>query len=216
MKITNVGVVLVTTLLSGVARGQGTASAYGSPYGQTSPKSLTVLNWEIAGPIGNFAKIIDQTSLAGVSLEERRFVRPNASLGVSFSWNRFSQTSNVQLPISNGVVSGRAYRYADWFGIRALAHYYVGDPASRAKPYVGFGIGGVWSYAYQQVADLTRSQSNFDFIVDPEVGVLYTFVTANVTGTVNLAFRYTFTTATIGNQKDAQTLSGIVGLAIGF
>lgn len=209
MRTAIVGIAIVAALLSGSARAQ---EAFESAPAQ--PRSLSILNWEIAGPIGSFSDYIDDTSLRGVSFEERFFVRNNASIGVSFSWNRFQQTFDLaQVQITNGLVSGPVYRYADMFGIRAIAHYYMGK-GGPLQPYLGFGIGGAWNSAYQQTADLSRWQDNFNFIADPEVGFLYWF--AQRGAALNIAFRYTYTTATVGQETNAQTLSGIVGLVFGY
>lgn len=177
--------------------------------------TLFIVNWEITGPIGSFGDYIDDTSLRGGSIEFRSFVSEKVSLGLSFSWNRFDQTFDlVTAPITNGTASGPVYRYADMFGVRALAHYYLAP--GPLQPYLGVGIGGAWNYAYQQVADVSDSQENFNFIVDPEVGLLYWLAQGGLDAALNVAFRYTYTTATVGRESDTQALSGIVGLAFGY
>ena len=165
-------------------------------------------------PIGSFGDYIDDTSLRGGSMEFRSFVSDKISLGLSFSWDRFEQTFDLVAPITNGTASGPVFRYADMFGVRGLAHYYLSQ--GQLQPYLGVGIGGAWSYAYQQVSDVADSQENFNFIVDPEVGLLYWLAKGGTTAALNLAFRYTYTTATVGREENAQTLSGIVGFAFGY
>ncbi len=185
-------------------------------------QSLVVVNWEIAAPIYGFHNYISDWSLRGFSVEGRRMIRPKISLGGSFSWNRWSQTyNNLSIPvsgganagISNGVLSGPIYRYADMFALRALAHYYLME--GPIQPYVGVGIGGVWGYSYQQVVDLTTAQNGFYFIIDPEVGALIQVAKSGTSSfNLNLALRYTFTTVDMGRVTgDAQTFSIIAGIA---
>lgn len=205
--------VTAALLLSGSARAEDESW---TSYRQ--PRTLFVVNWEISGPIGGFSNYISDTSLRGASLEARSFLKENLSAGLSFSWNRFDQTfDNLQVPLpsGNGVASGPVFRYADQFGIRGIAHYYLGH-SPMLKPYLGVGIGGAWNYAYQQIADLSASQSNFNFIVSPEIGTLIWLQHGNSSTALNLAFRYTYTTATAGREHDIQWLSGIVGLAFGY
>ncbi len=210
--ITRIAVVSAL-LLTGVARAQ--SDAWVSTGSYRPNQTLWLMNWEIAGPIGDFGKYISDTSLRGFSFEGRTFLRDNFSLGLSFSWNRFNQTYDLlEVPIQNGAVSGPVYRYADMFGIRALAHVYLMQ--GPLQPYLGAGIGGAWDFAYQQVTDLSRSQSNFDFMLSPEVGFLYTVARGGTTAGLNVALRYTYTTATTGGYKNAQTLSGVVGLTLGY
>ncbi|HUL59723.1 MAG TPA: hypothetical protein VLU43_10630 [Anaeromyxobacteraceae bacterium] len=212
MRTAIVRIAVAAALLTGTARAD---EAWMTTSSYRPDQTLWILNWEIAGPIGSFANYIDSTSLRGFSLEGRSFVSKNVSVGLSFSWNRFEQSfDKVSIPITNGTATGPVYRYSDMFGIRGLAHYYFSTGA--LQPYVGVGIGGAWGYAYQQTADLSNSQSNFNFIVDPEVGLLYVLAKGGTNAALNVAFRYTYTTATVGREKDASTLSGIVGIAFGY
>ena len=213
MRTAIVRIAIAAALLSGGARAE--EEAWVSTPDYRPDQTLFIVNWEIAGPVGAFNDYIDETSLRGTSIEFRSFVSKAVSLGLSFSWNRFDQTFDlVHVPVTNGVASGPVYRYADFFGVRGLAHYYLTE--GQLQPYLGVGVGGAWNYAYQQVADLANSQNNFNFIVDPEVGLLYWFAKGGTSAALNLAFRYTYTTATTGREENAQMLSGIVGLAFGY
>jgi hypothetical protein len=201
-------------LLGGVARAQYADATFST--GTYRPnQTLWILNWEIAGGVGDFGDYIGNTSLRGFSFEGRTFVRDNISFGLSFSWNRFYETKDMaSMPITNGTISGPLYNYADMFAIRAIGHYYFMQ--GPLQPYLGVGIGGVWDYAYQQVTDLTQTYSHFDFIASPEVGLLYTVAKGGTSAGLNVALRYTFTTAKFANVENAQTLSGIVGFNFGY
>jgi hypothetical protein len=202
-----------TLLFGGNALAQDASTLAATGY--HAPKSLYFLNWEITKPVGNFANYTDSTSLRGFSFEGRNFVRDNVSVGLSFSWNRFYQTfDNASFDINNGTVTGPVYRDAEMFAVRGLAHFYL--MKGPLRPYVGAGIGGSWDYAYQQSADLSRSQSNFDFIVSPEAGLMYNIERGWSTIGLNLALRYTYTTATVGSIHDTQSAGLILGLAFGY
>jgi len=208
-------VVVASILLVGaVARAQWGVGSQGLRQGQT----LWALNWEIAGPIGDFKNYISDWSLRGFSLEGRYLLTKNISVGGSFSFNRWEETySQISVPITlpgsgaTGVATGPVYRYNDMFGLRANVHKYFG--LGNIQPYIGFGIGGVWSYAYQQLVDLVASQDSFNFIVSPEIGALATLSSGSTSLAFNFAFRYTFTTASPGRTSNAQTIGPIMGLA---
>jgi hypothetical protein len=205
--------VLSALLLGGIARAQ--SDAWVSTGSYRPNQTQWILNWEIAEPIGDFNKYISDTSFRGFSFEGRSFVKPNLSVGLSASFNRFQQTFDMEtMQVGNATVSGPVYRYADMFALRALGHFYL--PHGNFKPYGGLGIGGSWDYAFQQVADLSKSQSNFDFIVSPEIGLLYTVASGGTSIGLNVAIRYTYTTATVGTFHDAQTFSGVIGVAWGY
>jgi len=208
-------VVVASILLFGtVAGAQWSAGTEGLRQGQT----LWALNWEIAGPIGDFKNYISDWSLRGFSLEGRYLITKNISVGGSFSFNRWEQTyQQISVPIQltglNGIATGPVYRYADMFALRANVHYYLGELGGMFQPYAGFGIGGVWDYSYQQITDLSYTQNNFNFIVSPELGVIITLTSGSTSLGINFAFRYTFTTANPGRTSNAQTIGPIIGLA---
>ena len=133
------------------------------------------------------------------------------------SFNRWQQTfSSISVPIQvpgilTGTATGPLFRYNEMFALRGIAHKYFG--AGMIQPYVGFGIGLVWSYAYQQIADLSNSQNSVNFIVSPEVGAMVTLASGRMNLALNVAFRYTFTTANPGRTTNAQTIGPIIGLA---
>ena len=52
-------------------------------------KDMGILNWQIATPLNT--DYLKETSLAGGSVEYRRFIKPNMSVGIGFSWNSFEQ-----------------------------------------------------------------------------------------------------------------------------
>jgi hypothetical protein len=180
-------------------------------------RTLYVLNWEPSWTVGSFSDdYIDEWSWRGISFEGRTMVREGISVGLGFNFNRFEQTqSDVvrQLP-SGGTISGPVFRYADDLGIKALIHGYLAR--GPLLPYVGVGIGGVWTYAYSQAADLGDSDDSFSFIVSPEVGLIYTVARGATTIGLNLAVRYNYTTADFGQVSDAQWINGAVGLVFAY
>ncbi len=131
----------------------------------------------------------------------------------SASFNRWQQTfSSISVPIQvPGILTGTAigplFRYNEMLALRGIAHKYFG--AGMIQPYVGFGIGLVWSYAYQQIADLSNSQNSVNFIVSPEVGAMVTLASGRMNLALNVAFRYMFTRANPGRTTNAQTIGPI-------
>jgi hypothetical protein len=175
-------------------------------------RSIWALNWEIAQPVGDFSNYIDRTSFSGFSLESRSMVGRNYSAGISFSYNRFDQTFPAyQQTSGTTTVTGAIYRYTDMFGVRLLGHYYFLQ-GSMVQPYVGGGIGGMWAYGYEQLADFSKTESSFNFVLSPEAGVLIQLARGGTNIGLNLAVRYTYTTAAMGTTKNDQTFSGIAGL----
>jgi hypothetical protein len=180
-------------------------------------KSLYMLNWEASWAVGSFADdYIDEWSYRGLSFESRSMVREGLSAGIGFTYNRYEQTySNiVQANPGGGTVSGPVYRFADQFAIKALVHKYFGR--GSLLPYLGVGIGGVWTYAYQQVADIAAADDGFDFIVSPEIGLAFKAASGASSVGLNAALRYNYTTADFAEVDDAQSLTAVLGLYFSY
>lgn len=179
-------------------------------------ESLYMFNYEVSSPTGSFGDYINDTSWRGFGFEGRSMVRDNMSVGLGFDFNRFSQEYALltQGTTGGGTISGPVYRYADQFAIKGLFHTYLRP--GNVRPYLGVGLGGVWSYAYGQTADLARTDNGFDFVASPEVGLLLTAARGQSSAGLNVAFRYNFTTADFNGVSDAQAWQVILGLYAGY
>jgi hypothetical protein len=179
-------------------------------------KSLFLIGWGLAQPIGELQDFQSGTSVAGMSLEFRSAVRPRVSVGLAFDYNRFEKTRTlevVQQP-RDAVVSGATYRYSDQFGIKVTLHGYMLDGPLR--PYAGVGIGGDWSYSYLQSADLAWTESGFHFIATPELGLVWVIAEGGTSVALNLAVRYNYSTASFLNVDNAQWLSEVIGITASY
>jgi hypothetical protein len=201
----------VSTLLAATA-------AHAQMEGYRPLQSLYILNYEMSGPIGSFSdNYINNWSFRGMSFEGRSMVREKFSVGLGVNFNRYDQTYDmlVQSSPGGGTISGPVYRYADQFAIKALFHAYLMDKG-RFLPYVGVGIGGVWTYAYGQTSNIALSDNGFDFIVSPEVGLALNLSQGASRAGLNLAFRYNYTTASFAKVNDLQSLTGALGLYFAY
>ncbi|HET8541140.1 MAG TPA: hypothetical protein VFL83_14795 [Anaeromyxobacter sp.] len=180
-------------------------------------ESLYMFNYEVSSAVGSFSDdFISETSWRGFGFEGRSMIRDNVSVGLGFDFNRYSQEfARITQPTGNGgTISGPVYRYADQFAFKGLGHLYLRP--GQLRPYLGLGIGGVWSYSYSQTADLAVADDGFDFIVTPEAGILLTAARGASSAGLNLAVRYTYTTATFQKVSDAQSFAVILGLFVGY
>lgn len=181
-------------------------------------RSLWLIGWGLGQPLGNLSDYQNGTSVAGFSMEFRSIVKPKVSVGLAFDYNRFDRTNSLETVavsgVPNAVLSGPTYRYADDFGIKVTGHYYLMD--GNLRPYAGVGIGGNWAYAYGQTADLAQTKSEFAFLLTPEVGLLFDLAKGRSAVSINLAFRYNYTTADFGKVKDQQWLSEVVGISVSY
>jgi hypothetical protein len=189
-------------------------SAHAQGYASYSPtQSIYLFNYEMSTALGSFSDdFVDEFSWRGFSFEGRSMVAPRISVGIGFNFNRYSQTFDnlSETTATGGTLSGPVYRYADQLAVKGLLHGYLMDGPIR--PYLGAGVGGVWSYSYSQLADLARSDDGFDFIVSPEVGLLFTAAKGASSVGLNAAIRYNWSTADFLQVENAQSLNFVVGI----
>jgi hypothetical protein len=206
---------IARAVVVGALLAAGTANAQW--YDTYRPReTLYLFNYEVSSALGSFNdKFVSDTSWRGFGFEGRSMVRDGLSVGLGFDFNRYSQEyANKTATSGSTTVSGPLYNYADQFAMKLLVHGYLSQGSLR--PYVGGGIGGVWSYSYSQTADLTKQDNGFDFVVAPEIGLLWTAARGASSAGANIAVRYTYTTADFQGVKDAQSLQVILGLFTGY
>jgi opacity protein-like surface antigen len=211
-----------TRILSALAAllllGAWPASAQSSGWTEYRPAStLFTMGYQMAQPIGGLHDYIGAASFRGVTFDWQSMVAKSFSAGLRFNWNRFNETFSMLTQTTNtgGTLSAPVFRYADQFALEAVGRYYFGGEG-MFTPYLGVGLGGVWSSSYQQTADLGASQSGFYFITSPEVGLMITLAKGSTSVGLNLGVMYNFTTINFRNVSNAQSLAETIALTFAY
>jgi len=193
-----------------VLHATGAARADGYLESGSQLPTLVSVSWEMVVPQSAVPDYVEQTSFRGGQLELGFGVARHLSLGLSASWNWLAQelpTGSLQLP--DAVITGAAYRRVQLTELRATLHWYLTN--GPVQPWVGVGLGGGWHESYLAVADQMRTASGWHAAAEPRAGLLWT-VRAGLA--VGLQARYAFTTARLGDAKDARWLAVDLGLAV--
>jgi len=210
----------VPAALAAVALAAWPASAQSSGWTEYHPtKTLFTAGYQMSQSIGSFHDYIGAASFRGFTFDWRSLLAKSFSAGLRFNWNRFNETQSLvtQTTSTGGTVSGPTFHYADQFAIQAIGHYYFDTgPDSLFLPFLGIGLGGVWSNTYQQTADLGASQNGFYFITTPELGLIVNFAKGGTTAALHLSVLYNFTTASFRNVSNAQAITETIGLTFSY
>jgi opacity protein-like surface antigen len=168
------------------------------------------VGWESAFPMGTLQKDwVSNPGWLGGAFDVRVGVIGRLSVGVAGSWNWFSQTyPQITIEEPQVTVTGPVYRRLSAFTLRGTAHYYLTQTA--VQPYVGVGVGVVWTSTLGQSANLKNSTSATALAVSPEVGVLFNMVPRVALYVVG---RYQFTLADFATVERAQWIAAQAGLA---
>lgn len=152
-------------------------------------KDMATFNWQIATPLST--DYLKETSLAGGNFEYRRFIKPNMSVGIGFSWNSFEQYIP---PKVYEKPDGSQALYTDFvhqvytLPMYLNAHYYFSG-GDKLKPYAGIGLGAQYSEQDAYYNIFVTEEKNWGFVARPEVGLL--FRTSNYFGLhANIGFNY--------------------------
>ena len=136
-------------------------------------QSYTSLQYSMGFGTGDLGDFIDKPSFRGVTLDFRKLVQPNIGVGVDLGWNVFySEESNGVYTRENLSVSGRQFRYNNQIPLLVAVDYYL-QPGEQINPFVGMGIGTMYSRRNTDMGQYTLEEEAWHFAIRPEIGILY-------------------------------------------
>lgn len=136
-------------------------------------QSHTALTYSIGFPTGDLGDYISQPSFRGVTLDYHKLIQPNIGVGFSLGWNVFYEDlPNDTYTIDNVSLSGKQYRYMNYWPMLAKGTYYL-KPGETINPYVGLGVGTIYSLRNTNMNLYTVEVDAWNFALQPEVGVLF-------------------------------------------
>ena len=129
-------------------------------------------------------------------------------MGVALNYNWFDQNfSQVTTELPEFTVTGPVYRRLGAFTASGTVHYYL--TSSQLQPFIGLGVGVVWTQTQIQAADQVRNSYSSYLAVNPEAGLL---LNTSDSFAIYLLARYQATAASFYQVKNAQW----IGLQIGM
>jgi outer membrane protein len=154
-------------------------------------QNLTSLQYSMGFGTGDLGDFIDKPSFRGVTLDYRKLVQPNIGVGIDIGWNVFySEQAYDVYTIENLSYSGKQYRYNNQIPVLFAADYYL-SPDEPINPFVGFGVGTMYSRRNTDMGQYTLKQDAWHFAIRPEIGILYEVssdVSFSVTGKYYMGF----------------------------
>lgn len=154
---------------------------------------LTGLTYSISIPTGNTSDFISNTSFKGLSIDLRKFISHNASVGFLVGWSTFEEETNETISTSVGDVSGEQNRLINSFPVMITTDYYFGE-GREFRPFIGIGVGMYYFYHQLEhtleLADDNLESSKWHFGVAPEGGFVY--LLESIYAFVNVRYNYAF------------------------
>ncbi len=121
---------------------------------------------------GDVKTYITTPSFRGAAIEYRYYVQPKISVGADIGWNTFYERRAYDTYTSGTVsLSGVQYRYINAMPIYAAGDYYL-KPGEKLNPFVGLGIGTLYTKRNTDMNLYTLENNVWAFGLRPEVGVM--------------------------------------------
>ena|SRR5688572_9684333 len=162
-------------------------------------QTLTSIEYSMGFGTGNMSAFVKPASFRGFTFDLRKMVQPNVGVGIELGWNVFyDELPNDVYTIGNTSYSGKQYHYDNKFPMLASADYYF-MPGDRVNPFVGFGLGTLFSMRTTDMGQYRFEDEGWHFAVKPEAGVLFE-VNPSMGFSVTAKYYYGFETSELRPQ----------------
>jgi outer membrane protein len=143
--------------------------------------------YDMSFGIGDIGDYISAPSFRGASAQYRYAVAHNVLLGVDVAWNVFYEKKDYDSYTSGTqTLSGVQYRYQNQVPI-LVAVDYVFTPDKAFQPYIGLGIGTMYSERNTWMGIWSVEENPWQFALKPEAGLMYKFAYSNA---IKLGVKY--------------------------
>ena len=150
---------------------------------------LTGLTYSISVPTGETRDFTAKTSFKGLSIDLRKFISYNASIGFLVGYSAFEEETNRTISTSIGDISGDQSRLINAFPIMITTHYYLGE-GTEFRRFIGIGAGMYYFYHQLEQADENLESNKWHFGIAPEAGFVY--LLGSIYAFVNVRYNYAF------------------------
>jgi outer membrane protein len=121
---------------------------------------------------GDVKDFVSTVSWRGIAFEYRGFLQPQIGVGFETGYNLFyEEKPYASYTEGTRTLSGKQYRYLHTVPILAAADYYF-KPDQTFNPFIGLGLGTLYSYHDVDMGMFTMEDDAWQFALRPEVGTL--------------------------------------------
>lgn len=133
------------------------------------------IQYDMSFGIGDLGDYIAAPSFRGASAQYRYAVTDNVLVGIDAAWNVFYEKRDYDsYTYKTMTVSGVQYRYQNQVPLLASVDYLF-IPDKDFQPYIGLGIGTMYSERNTEMGIWSSEENPWQFAVKPEIGFLYKF-----------------------------------------
>ena len=169
------------------------------------------IQYDMSFGTGDLGSYISAGSFRGASAQYRYAATDNILVGIDAAWNVFYERKDYDSYTSGTqTLTGVQYRYQNQVPL-LVAMDYVFTPDKDFQPYIGVGIGTMYSERNTQMGMWYVEENPWQFAVKPEVGMMYK---VSYGSALKLGLKYY---AGMGGDLDTQGYFTVsLGFAFGF
>ena len=165
------------------------------------------INYDMSFATGDLGEYITSPSFRGASAQYRYAATNNILVGIDAAWNVFYEKKDYDTYTSGTqTLSGVQYRYQNQVPL-LVAVDYIFTPDKDFQPYLGLGIGTIYSERNTAMGIWLLEENPWQFAMKPEAGIMYKFSYGTA---LKLAVKYN---AGFGGDLGTQ---GYVTISTGF
>ena len=166
------------------------------------------LQYSIGFPTGNMDDYIERTSFRGFSFSYQYVLSPSVNVGFEAGLNTFYEREYGTFREGTSALTGTQYRYSNNAPLLATFTYNI-FPEQALTPYLGFGLGALYSRRDLDIGMYKTSADAWLFNLKPEIGLIYQ---VNPTLGIKVSGNYysAFGNETFGKQSYGTLNLGIV------
>jgi opacity protein-like surface antigen len=144
-----------------------------SSFGAFAQNTLVNFQYSIGFGTGDLGDYITQPSFRGFTFDYRSVVNENVGVGLEFAWNVFYQQEDFGTYTKENLsLTGKQWRYNNQLPMLVAADYYL-SPGETFNPFVGLGIGTMYSRRNTDMSTYTLEEEAWHFVLRPEAGFIY-------------------------------------------
>ncbi len=169
----------------------------------------SVLSYSFGIPTADLSDFTNQVSGRGIAFDYNQFVNDQLALGVGFGWQVFYEEQGYQtITDETSNISGEVFHYVNSFPMHVTGTYFL-NSEDQLRPFVGMGIGTVYSNRRQEIGLLSINHNVWHFSVRPEAGIHYD-INYNTGLRFSVRYNMAFDAGDIGNYSHLDLALGIV------
>lgn len=133
------------------------------------------IQYDMSFSTGDMGDYISSPSFRGTSMQYRYAVSDRFLVGIDVAWNVFYEKKDYDsYTRGTQTLSGIQYRYQSEVPLLAAVDYVL-SPDTKLTPYLGLGVGTMYSERTLDMGMYRWEENPWHFALKPEVGLLYDF-----------------------------------------